>query len=87
MASIIQSAVYQPLMSTYSAVGLNTPITRFLGTAIVTGGLMLVTQPSFAFDNGVAKPWTITNPSDKNATLFPWYIVPAAAGFFGGFMI
>ncbi len=74
-------------MGAYYSLGLTTPTTRFLATAAVAGGLMLVTQPSFAFDNGNAKPWVITNPNDKNATVFPWYIVPAAAGFFGGFMI
>lgn len=87
MASIVQSAVYNPLMSTYAALGLTTPITRFVATAVVAGAGMLVLKPGFAFSGGNARPWVLVDPNNKEGTLFPWYLVPAAAGFFGGFMI
>lgn len=88
MTSIIQDYIYQPIMSAYAAVGLNGPVSRFLATAIVAGGATLILKPEFAFESsGNTKPWVITNPNAKNATLFPWWFVPATAGFVGGFMI
>jgi hypothetical protein len=88
MASVVQDFIYQPIMSAYSAVGLNSPVTRFVATAVVAGGLTLVLKPSFAFDSqGNAYPWRLVDPNSKQGTNIPWYFIPAAAGFFGGFMI
>jgi hypothetical protein len=88
MTTVVKDFIYQPIMSAYSMAGLNSPITRFLGTAVVAGGLTLVFKPSFAFDSqGNAYPWRLVDPNAKQGTAIPWYFIPAAAGFFGGFMI
>lgn len=88
MASAVESYFYQPLMRGFAAVGLTTPITRFAASAVVAGGLTLVLKPSFAFDaQGNAYPWRLVDPNSKQGTAIPWYFIPAAAGFFGGFMI
>ena len=70
--------VLRPL---FSAMGLETPGTRFLGVSALAASVILVTEPSFAFTNHTARPFKLLS-SDKNATWVPWYVAAVGVGVF-----
>lgn len=53
------------------------PAGRALWGGAIGGGLVFLFKPEIMFDKktGHARPWVLTNPKAKNATIFPW---PAA---------
>lgn len=54
---------------------------------LLAAGLITAYKPSWAYVGGKARPWKILDPSDKEATYFPWYISALAGGFILGVMI
>jgi hypothetical protein len=70
-----------------SALGMGSPLGRFIGFSLVTGGLIYVAKPSIFFVDGSAKPWsllTLGKPSGGvKSTAVPWYLVALLVGFVG----
>lgn len=44
-------------------------------------------KPSFAYVNGKARNWLLLDPSDKDATYFPWYVAALGGAFLMGVLI
>jgi hypothetical protein len=55
--------------------GLITPGMRFLGVMTIVHGIMLTSQPQFAFTRrGDFKSWKLYRADDPNATWLPWFV-------------
>jgi hypothetical protein len=66
-----------------SSVGLSTPLSRFGGGAVGTTLLLFTLKPSFAFENGVARPWAVWSSFDDSGvapTMVPWWLAAILAG-------
>lgn len=75
-----------------SALGMGTPLGRFIGFSLITGGIIYVAKPSVFFVDGVAKPWsllTLGKPGSGGvrSTAVPWYLVALLVGFLGATFI
>lgn len=55
----------------------------YLGAAAI----ITYTQPSFAYVGTTPRKWRILDPSDKDATYFPWYIASFAGALLMGVFI
>lgn len=65
------------------ALGLQSPYLRFAAFAVLSGLSFNYAKPESMFDEkGAARPWTMTNPDNPDATEFPWWVVSAFLGIF-----
>jgi hypothetical protein len=81
----------EPLENALNAVGLRTPVMRFVAGAGVTGGILWGTKPALFFDaSGNPRPWSLleTGPMrSETATILPWYVAASAIGLWLGAFI
>jgi hypothetical protein len=79
------------LQTALSALGMGSPLGRFIGFSIITGGAIYLAKPSVFFVDGSAKPWsllTLGKPSGGvKSTAVPWYLVALLVGFVGATFI
>lgn len=54
---------------------------------LIAAGIITAYKPNFAYVGGQARAWKLLDPSDKNATYFPWYIASLAGSFVMGVLI
>ena len=62
-------------------------IKRMVFGFLFAAGLITVYKPNFAYVNGKPRPLKLLDPTDKDATYFPWYIAGLGGSFLFGVMI
>lgn len=73
------AAIYQPLESVLSALGLNTPTRRFIATTLGAASVEFFVRPWYAFNSdGSIKNWVFIDP-DKG-TYIPAGLIPVVVG-------
>lgn len=76
---------------TFSAFGLNEPISRFLSISLISAGALLLIRPMMFFDrSGQPRPWILlTDPEESSVepTAVPWWLVVVLIGAFSGLLI
>lgn len=74
-----------------SGLGMGTPLGRFIGFSLISGGLIYLAKPSVFFVDGRAKPWSLLTLGKKSSgvspTAVPWYLVSVLIGFLGATFI
>ena len=66
----------------------SSPAKRLVFTAGVATVAVFSIKPQISFtSSGEMRPWVVTDPNNTEATHFPWWMIPVAAGFFGGFLV
>jgi hypothetical protein len=81
MSEILQDT-YEIIEAPLRALHLNTPAKRFAFGAAVGVGITMIVKPGFAYAGGQPRPWSITSPSNPNATTIPFWMPGAALGLF-----
>lgn len=62
--------------------GTSTPVGRAAIFGGLGAGIAFGTKPDFSFkQDGTPRPWIITNPGDKEATMFPYWAYVLVPGF------
>jgi hypothetical protein len=82
------SSMYNSFINVFVAIGLTTPIRRFLAVSVLVGGVLYVLKPSGFFYEGQGRPWSLFAPEDAQTppTTFPWYIFALLAGVFSALL-
>jgi hypothetical protein len=99
MTEIVQeaaSAVILPIEGVFDSFGLmqgsNAPLRRFIVVGGLAGLAVWATRPSFAFQGGEPRPWTMMvgpNVAREGAqpTATPWWVPSLVAGVVFSFLI
>lgn len=74
------------------AVGMGSPVGRFVGISAITAGLLYISKPSMFFDAaGNARPWSVLSLGRAKggvpATIAPFWLVSLFVGFIGATFI
>lgn len=76
--SIVQT-IFTPLESLLSAIGMNTPLKRFLFALLTGSGLEYYVKPGYAFSGGTLRTPIYIDNSPGN-TYTPLGLIPAVIG-------
>lgn len=80
--------IMQPFESTFSMMGMTTPLYRFMGVGLMSAGVFWLFRPSSMFSqNGYPLPWSIWSGQSSESAAVPWWLAAflvglAAAVFF-----
>jgi hypothetical protein len=74
------------------AVGMGSPVGRFVGISGITAGILYLAKPSMFFDaSGKARPWSVLSLGKDvggvPATIAPFWVVSLFVGFIGATFI
>ena len=62
-------------------------VQRMVFGYLLAAGIITYWKPNFAYVGGKARPWKLLDPTDKDATYFPWYVAALGGSFLLGVMI
>ncbi len=54
---------------------------------LLAAAIITYWKPSFAYVGGKARAWKLLDPSDKDATYFPWYVASLGGALVMGVLI
>ena len=72
----------QAIESAMTAIGLYTPVRRFLGFAAIAGFALYAIKPGAMFDEGMSRPWAIFSDEEDPipGTSIPWWMLAIIIG-------